>query len=102
MPRFPTLVLRITGLNFASHICHFPRRLVHSDGSLVDLSVDGALDPQLLLEESGGQREVTDEKWMNEEEEEYSCVFDKESLSDTITGKCSSWWSSSLSPYHNS
>ncbi|XP_056869498.1 piezo-type mechanosensitive ion channel component 2-like isoform X1 [Takifugu flavidus] len=58
-------------------------RLVHSDGSLVDLSVGGAPEPQ-LLEERGGQREPTKEQWVKEEED-YSCVFDKESLSDTIT-----------------
>lgn len=70
-------------------------RLVHADGSLVDLSVGGAPEPQLLLEESGGPREPAEEKWMKEEEEEeedYSCVFDKDSLSDAITGKSSSWW----------
>ncbi|XP_075941386.1 piezo-type mechanosensitive ion channel component 2-like isoform X1 [Anarhichas minor] len=50
-------------------------RLVHSEGSLFDLSVCGA--PQLLLEaeKSGGQRE---------REEEYTCVFERETLSDHI------------------
>lgn len=76
-------------------------RLVHSDGSLVDLSVGGAPEPQLLLEESGGQREPTEEKWMKEEDD-YSCVFEKESLSDTITGTCSSSWSPSSSPQQHS
>ncbi|KAK9527367.1 hypothetical protein VZT92_013937 [Zoarces viviparus] len=61
-------------------------RLVHSEGSLFDLSVCGA--PQLLLEaeKSGGQREreeETEEKWINEEEE-YTCVFERETLSDHI------------------
>lgn len=66
-------------------------RLVHSDGSLFDLSVGGA--PQLLLEEEkrGGERdreEETDQRWMKEEEEEeYPCMFDRETLSDHITGK---------------
>lgn len=64
------------------------RRLVHSDGSLFDLSVGGA--PQLLQEEEkrGGQREEADEKWMKEEEEEeFPCMFERETLSDHITGK---------------
>ncbi len=75
--------------------CLSLHRLVHSDGSLFDLSVSGA--PQLLLEEEkrGGQRESeeeTDEKWIKgeeeeEEEEEYPCMFDRETLSDQITGK---------------
>ncbi|XP_039983516.1 piezo-type mechanosensitive ion channel component 2-like [Xiphias gladius] len=64
-------------------------RLVHSDGSLVDLSVGGG--PQILLEEEkrSGQREreeETEDKWIKEEEEEeYPCVFDRETLSDRIT-----------------
>ncbi|XP_042254704.1 piezo-type mechanosensitive ion channel component 2-like [Thunnus maccoyii] len=67
-------------------------RLVHSEGSLVDLSVGGA--PQLLLEEEKreGQRrkeQETGEKWRKEEhadeEEEYPCMFDRETLSDPIT-----------------
>ncbi|XP_029385544.1 piezo-type mechanosensitive ion channel component 2-like isoform X2 [Echeneis naucrates] len=64
-------------------------RLVHSDGSLLDLSVGEA--PQLLLEEKkGGQREEEgeeDDEWINEEEEEkeYPCVFDREPLSDPMT-----------------
>ncbi|XP_070841701.1 piezo-type mechanosensitive ion channel component 2-like isoform X1 [Chaetodon trifascialis] len=66
-------------------------RLVHSDGSLFDLSVGGA--PQLLLQEEkrGGQRtreEDKDERWTKEEEgeeEEYPYMFDKETLSDQIT-----------------
>ncbi|XP_034416405.1 piezo-type mechanosensitive ion channel component 2-like [Cyclopterus lumpus] len=64
-------------------------RLVHSDGSLFDLSLCGA--PQLLLEaaKSRGQREretETKEKWKEEEEEEeeYPCVFERETLSDHI------------------
>ncbi|XP_069368065.1 piezo-type mechanosensitive ion channel component 2-like isoform X1 [Paralichthys olivaceus] len=68
-------------------------RLVHSDGSLVDLSVGGA--PQLLLEEekTKGEREREREregedkgiKAEEEEEEDYPCVFDRETLSDHIT-----------------
>ncbi|KAI3355619.1 hypothetical protein L3Q82_018446, partial [Scortum barcoo] len=67
-------------------------RLVHSDGSLFDLSMGGV--PQLLLEEEkrGGQREneeETDKKWIKGEEEEaeaeYPCMFDRETLSDHIT-----------------
>ncbi|XP_062236076.1 piezo-type mechanosensitive ion channel component 2-like isoform X2 [Platichthys flesus] len=68
-------------------------RLVHSDGSLVDLSVGGA--PQLLLEEEKrkGEREREREiegedkgiKEEEEEEEHYPCVFEKETLSDHIT-----------------
>ncbi|KAM8730910.1 piezo-type mechanosensitive ion channel component 2-like [Acanthopagrus schlegelii] len=64
-------------------------RLVHSDGSLFDLSAGGA--PQLLPEEEkrGRQRErqeETEEKWIKkeEEEEEYSCMFDGETLSDPM------------------
>lgn len=65
-------------------------RLVHSDGSLFDLSGGGA--PQLLLEEATrgeqrGKEERTDEKWMKEEEEEYPCMFDRESISDHLTGE---------------
>ncbi|XP_041817254.1 piezo-type mechanosensitive ion channel component 2-like isoform X2 [Chelmon rostratus] len=66
-------------------------RLVHSDGSLFDLSVRGA--PQLLLQEEkgGGKRAREDEKdkkWTKEDEdkeEEYPYMFDKETLSDHIT-----------------
>ncbi|XP_068604378.1 piezo-type mechanosensitive ion channel component 2-like [Brachionichthys hirsutus] len=65
-------------------------RLVHSEGSLFDLSVSGA--PQLLLEEEEKEvglteiQEETDEKRIQEEEEEeeYTCVFDRETLSDHI------------------
>ena len=71
-------------------------RLVHSDGSLFDLSVGGA--PQLLPEEEkrGRQRErqeETEEKWIKkeEEEEEYSCMFDGETLSDPMAGKLTVW-----------
>lgn len=64
-------------------------RLVHSDGSLVDLSTSGA--PQLLLEEEKGvqreREEETEEKCIKEEEDEYPCMFDRETLSDHITGK---------------
>lgn len=68
------------------------RRLVHSDGSLFDLSVGGASQ---FLQEEGKRRlqrdseDETEEKWMEEEEqeqEEYSCMFDSDSLSDHITG----------------
>ncbi|KAM3593292.1 uncharacterized protein V6R79_009660 [Siganus canaliculatus] len=62
-------------------------RLVHSDGSLVDLSVS----PRLVFEEEkrGAQREaeeVTDKTWIKQEEEEedYPCVYDRETLSDHI------------------
>ncbi|KAM7369505.1 hypothetical protein PAMP_010824 [Pampus punctatissimus] len=65
-------------------------RLVHSEGSLADLSVGGA--PQLLLEEEKREEqrqkeEETEEKWRkeDEEEEEYTCMFDRETLSDPIT-----------------
>ncbi|XP_027137598.1 piezo-type mechanosensitive ion channel component 2 isoform X3 [Larimichthys crocea] len=65
-------------------------RLVHSDGSLFDLSLGGA--PQLLLEEEKTERlrergEETDKKCIKEEEEdeEYPCMFDRETLSDPIT-----------------
>ncbi|XP_049912684.1 piezo-type mechanosensitive ion channel component 2-like [Epinephelus moara] len=66
-------------------------RLVHSDGSLFDLSLGGA--PQLLLEaeKRGGQRdreEDTEERWMKkeeeDEEEEYPCMFERETLSDHL------------------
>lgn len=77
---------------FKGFVPHHQHRLVHSDGSLVDLSVGGTC--QLLLEEEkrGGQREKeeeTEDKWMKEEEEEGVCphVFDRETLSDHITGK---------------
>lgn len=65
-------------------------RLVHSDGSLVDLSTGGA--PQLLLEEEKGlqkerEEEETEEKCIKDEEDEYPCIFDGETLSDHITGK---------------
>lgn len=66
-------------------------RLVHSDGSLVDLSVGGA--PHKLLEEEtvGAQKEKEEkeEAWIKEDEEQeedYSCVFDREILSDHLTG----------------
>ncbi|XP_045899373.1 piezo-type mechanosensitive ion channel component 2-like isoform X2 [Micropterus dolomieu] len=57
-------------------------RLVHSDGSLFDLSVGGT--SQLLQEEEkiGGQGEREEET--EEKEEEYPCVFEKETLSDHI------------------
>ncbi|XP_068199524.1 piezo-type mechanosensitive ion channel component 2-like isoform X2 [Antennarius striatus] len=67
-------------------------RLVHSEGSLFDLSVSGA--PQLMSEEDGKGvvlmeiQEETDAKCIQEEEEgeeEYPCVFDRETLSDHIT-----------------
>ncbi|KAM7389966.1 hypothetical protein PAMA_008240 [Pampus argenteus] len=64
-------------------------RLVHSEGSLADLSVGGA--PQLLLEEEKREEqrqkeEDSEEKWRKEEEEEeYACIFDRETLSDPIT-----------------
>ncbi|TMS01193.1 Piezo-type mechanosensitive ion channel component 2 [Larimichthys crocea] len=70
-------------------------RLVHSDGSLFDLSLGGA--PQLLLEEEKTERlrergEETDKKCIKEEEEdeEYPCMFDRETLSDPIT-VCTVW-----------
>ncbi|XP_028289056.1 piezo-type mechanosensitive ion channel component 2-like [Parambassis ranga] len=66
-------------------------RLVHSDGSLVDLSVGGA--PQKLLEEETGgaqkEKEERKEAWIKgeeEQEEDYSCMFDRETLSDHLTG----------------
>ncbi|XP_059183361.1 piezo-type mechanosensitive ion channel component 2-like [Centropristis striata] len=65
-------------------------RLVHSDGSLFDLSVGGA--PQILLEEKGQREreEEKEEKWRDEEEEEeeeeYPCMFERETLSDQIKG----------------
>ncbi|XP_047423768.1 piezo-type mechanosensitive ion channel component 2-like isoform X2 [Mugil cephalus] len=64
-------------------------RLVHSEGSLVDLSLGGA--PQQVVEDERrqGQREKeeeTQDKFIKEEEEEdYPCVFDKETLSDHLT-----------------
>lgn len=70
-------------------------RLVHSDGSLFDLSVSGA--PQLLSEEEKRwqqreRQEEVDEKWVKkEEEDEYPCMFDGETLSDQITGTHWSW-----------
>ncbi|XP_042372672.1 piezo-type mechanosensitive ion channel component 2-like, partial [Plectropomus leopardus] len=63
-------------------------RLVHSDGSLYDLSLGEA--PHLLLQEdrSGGQRdreEETEDRWMKEEtEDEYPCTFERETLSDHL------------------
>ncbi|KAM9337588.1 piezo-type mechanosensitive ion channel component 2-like [Symphorus nematophorus] len=66
-------------------------RLVHSDGSLFDLSLGRNPQP-LLEEEKRGQKEreeETDEKWIKteeeEEEEEYPHMFDRETLSDHIT-----------------
>nr|XP_046227093.1 piezo-type mechanosensitive ion channel component 2-like isoform X2 [Scatophagus argus] len=66
-------------------------RLVHSDGSLFDLSMGGAT--QLLLEEGkrGGQKErqeETNSQWIKEEEDEEEdlCdVFHGETLSDHMT-----------------
>ncbi|KAL6097437.1 uncharacterized protein ACO6RY_12985 [Pungitius sinensis] len=62
-------------------------RLVHSDGSLFDLSV--CETPQLLLEveKSRGQKEWEEEeepeaKWIKEEDS--PCVFERETLSDHI------------------
>lgn len=67
------------------------RRLVHSEGSLFDLSVGEAPQPLLEEDKRGGQmdrNEETSQKWMKEEEEEeYPCMFDSETLSDHITGK---------------
>ncbi|XP_026217973.1 piezo-type mechanosensitive ion channel component 2-like isoform X2 [Anabas testudineus] len=61
-------------------------RLVHSDGSLVDLSAGGA--PQLPPEEEKGlqkeREEETEEKCLKEEDDEYPCMFDRETLSDHI------------------
>lgn len=83
------------------------RRLVHSDGSLFDLSVGGASQ---FLQEEGKRRlqrdsgEETEEKWIEEEEqEEYSCMFDGDSLSDHITGNRqlhSHTWDSELLASH--
>lgn len=82
-------------------------RLVHSDGSLFDLSVDGASQ---FLQDEGKRRlqrdseEEMEEKWMEEEEqEEYSCMFDGDSLSDHITGNRqlhSHTWDSALLVSH--
>uniref|UniRef100_A0A3Q1EK08 Piezo-type mechanosensitive ion channel component 2-like n=1 Tax=Acanthochromis polyacanthus TaxID=80966 RepID=A0A3Q1EK08_9TELE len=62
-------------------------RLVHSDGSLVDLSVGGP--PEVHLEEEKGGGPVDgEETWMKEEEEEeedYPCMFDRETLSEQLT-----------------
>ncbi|XP_054621092.1 piezo-type mechanosensitive ion channel component 2-like isoform X2 [Dunckerocampus dactyliophorus] len=65
-------------------------RLVHSEGSLVDLSVEGA--SQLPLEEDQGEvlvekeEEEIEEKWRSEEEEEeYPSMFEEDTLSDHIT-----------------
>ncbi|XP_041670121.1 piezo-type mechanosensitive ion channel component 2-like [Cheilinus undulatus] len=66
-------------------------RLVHSDGSLYDLSLGRS--PQLIKEdEKGEQREMEEEKekkWMKgediEAEEKFPCMFDGESLSDHLT-----------------
>ncbi len=81
-------------------------RLVHSDGSLFDLSVGASqLPPE--DEKPGGQKErqdVADDKWIKvevvteeEEEEEYPSVFDRETLSDNLTGNHSASSSSSSS-----
>ncbi|XP_055363650.1 piezo-type mechanosensitive ion channel component 2-like isoform X2 [Betta splendens] len=59
-------------------------RLVHSDGSLADLSEA----PQLLAEreqEVQKEKAETEEKCIKEESEEYSSVFDRETVSDCIT-----------------
>uniref|UniRef100_UPI0037E98014 piezo-type mechanosensitive ion channel component 2-like n=1 Tax=Semicossyphus pulcher TaxID=241346 RepID=UPI0037E98014 len=65
-------------------------RLVHSDGSLFDLSLGGS--PQVLLEDKkrGGQRETEEEKEAkgnkgDDKEEDSPCVFDGETLSDHLT-----------------
>nr|XP_043885784.1 piezo-type mechanosensitive ion channel component 2 isoform X3 [Solea senegalensis] len=58
-------------------------RLVHSDGSLVDLSVCGA--PQLLLEEEKRKDQMETEVETEdecEEEEDFHCGFDRETLFD--------------------
>ncbi|XP_061522396.1 piezo-type mechanosensitive ion channel component 2-like isoform X3 [Phycodurus eques] len=68
-------------------------RLVHSEGSLVDMSVGGAC--QLLAEHKTGvalkKEEEAEEKWRHEEEEEkeeeektYPCTFEEESLLDPM------------------
>ncbi|XP_035475570.1 piezo-type mechanosensitive ion channel component 2 isoform X5 [Scophthalmus maximus] len=66
-------------------------RLVHSDGSLVDLSVGGVPQGLLEKEKRRGRKErqvETQDKWIKEEEDEhYPCMFDRESLSDHIPGK---------------
>ncbi|XP_063768773.1 piezo-type mechanosensitive ion channel component 2-like isoform X2 [Eleginops maclovinus] len=66
-------------------------RLVHSEGSLFDLSLSlGGGAPQILQDKTGGEREREEEKkWIQEEEEEeeeYPCVFEKETLSEQIRG----------------
>ncbi|XP_074549296.1 piezo-type mechanosensitive ion channel component 2 [Halichoeres trimaculatus] len=66
-------------------------RLVHSEGSLFDLSLSDP--PQILMEDQKrGQidkEEEKDKRWIKEEEtveeEEYPCMFDRETLSDPLT-----------------
>ncbi|XP_060920541.1 piezo-type mechanosensitive ion channel component 2-like [Labrus mixtus] len=67
-------------------------RLVHSEGSLYDLSLGGS--PELLKEDEkrGGERGTEEDKkktWIKGEEKEeqeiYPCVFDGETLSDHLT-----------------
>lgn len=60
---------------------------MHSDGSLADLSEGRA--PQLLSEQEPEiqEKDKTEEKCIKEETDEYSCMFDRESVSDCITGK---------------
>ncbi|XP_041824079.1 piezo-type mechanosensitive ion channel component 2-like [Melanotaenia boesemani] len=66
-------------------------RLVHSEGSLVDLSMTAAPQHPLQEEmngEQGNREEETDRKWIKEEEheeEDYPCMFDRETLSDRFT-----------------
>ncbi|XP_071058180.1 piezo-type mechanosensitive ion channel component 2-like, partial [Pseudochaenichthys georgianus] len=67
-------------------------RLVHSEGSLFDLSLSlGGGAPQILQERETCVREKDEKKWKQveeeeeeEEEEEYPCVFEKETLSQQI------------------
>lgn len=60
--------------------------------------------PQLLLEaeKSRGQRECeeeeTEEKWIKEEED-YPCVFERETLSEHIKGSCIDIITSGTLPY---
>ncbi|XP_072235133.1 piezo-type mechanosensitive ion channel component 2-like [Leuresthes tenuis] len=66
-------------------------RLVHSDGSLVDLTLSGAPQLHLQGDRTAADKQETEGNWIKDEEQEeeaeedYPCMFDKETLSDHLT-----------------
>ncbi|XP_056155643.1 piezo-type mechanosensitive ion channel component 2-like isoform X2 [Lampris incognitus] len=65
-------------------------RLVHAEGSLVDLSF-ARPPPHSLKEERGWQEDQRREDEKEDEEEEYLCMLSRETPSDQMTDLRSSW-----------